>query len=366
MLRTRNELLPLREGGRHSEWVISRGLSLFIPVPCAAVPRKRRGAFVATAVRRAVPFADPAWHVAWSGDLAMVWAWPQEDLMDHPDEVGVDGPGPLASDTRPVSYIRRFVPESLLRGEPRASGVELLECSDGVEARAWRDGALYASSWWPQTPSPSAWVTFCRGAGIAPQEQPAALSSAWREQPWTVVRGGSLRDALAQYQRLAVPAALALVVLAAGWQAGALLRVQLARMQLDADIAASSQKVSDILAARNRAEDDLAATRRLLALRPPSPQLRLMAAAIKALAPLKATIVQWTMPNPATLEVVVAMSSPDPRALVLAFQQAGAFDDVNVDIGRGGTDQVIVRARVRPTVPGEPASAAPADHGNAP
>lgn len=330
------------------------------------MPRKRRDAFVATAVRRAVPFADPAWHVAWSGDLAMIWAWPQEDLMAHPDEVGVDGPGHLSPDLRPVSYIRRFMPESLLRGEPRESGVELLECSDGVEARAWRGGALYASSWWPQAPDTATWVAFCRGAGIAPQPLPAVLSPAWREQPWTVMRGGSLRDTLAQYQRLAVPVALALVLLMAAWQAGALLRVELARMRLDADIAASSQKVSDILAARNRAEDDLAATRRLLALRPPSPQVRLMATATKALDSLKATIVQWTMPNPATLEVVVAMNSPDPRALVLAFQQAGAFDDVSVDIGRGGTDQVIVRARVRPVVAGEPAPATLADRGNAP
>lgn len=364
LLRTRDELLPLREGGRHSEWVISRGLSLFISVPCAAVPRKRREAFVATAVRRAVPFADPGWHVAWSGDLAMIWAWPQEDLMAYPDEAGVDEAGQLPSDTRQVSYIRRFMPESLLRGEPRENGVELLECSDGIEARAWRDGALYASSWWPQTPGTADWVTFCRGAGVAPQQQPAALSPAWREQPWTVVRGGSLRDTFAQYQRLAVPAALALVLLAAAWQAGALARVQMGRMQLDAEIAASSQKVSDILAARNRAENDLAAIRRLLALRPPSPQVRLMAAAAKALGPLKATIVQWTMPNPATLEVVVAMKSPDPRALVLAFQQAGAFDDVSVDIGRGGTDQVIVRARVRSTVAGEPSPAAAADRGS--
>lgn len=119
--------------------------------------------------------------------------------------------------------------------------------------------------------------------------------------------------------------------------------------------------MSDILAARNRAEVDLAATRRLLAMRPPSPQIRLMATANQALVPLKATIVQWSMPNPATLELVVSMNSPDPRALVLAFQQVGGFDDVSVDIGRGATDQVIVRAHVRPV--GTPDAAA--DHGNA-
>jgi hypothetical protein len=285
--------------------------------------------------------------------------------MAHPDETGVDEPGHLSSDVRPISYIRRFMPESLLRGEPRENGVELLECSDGIEARAWRGSALYASSWWPQVPDVPTWVAFCRGAGVAPQALPEALSTGWRDQPWTVIRGNSLRDALAQYQRLAVPAAMALVLLMAAWQAAALLRVELGRMRLDADIAASSQKVSDILAARNRAENDLSVTRKLLALRPPSPQVRLMATTAGILDPLKARVVQWTMPNPTTLEVVVAMNSPDPRALVLAFQKVATFDDVSVDISRGGTDQVIVRARVRPTVAAEPPPAVPANSGSA-
>lgn len=357
--------MPLREGGRDSEWVIARGLSLFISVSCSAVPRKRREAFVTTAVRRTVPFADPAWHVSWSGDLAMVWAWPQEDLTGRRDDAGIDQTTNAPADLQQVSRVRRFIPESLLRGEPRESGLELLECSDGVEARAWRSGALYASSWWPQTPDASAWVAFCRGAGMPPQPMPEALPSVWREQSWTIVRGGSLQDTLAQYQRLAIPVALALVLLTAGWQAGALVRIQLARTQLDAEITASSQKVSDVLAARNRAETDLAATRRLLAMRPPSPQIRLMAKATQALAPLKATIVQWTMPNPATLELVVSMNSPNPRALVLAFQKLDAFDDVSVDIGRGATDQVIVRAHVRPMATLAPPSAANQQPGSA-
>lgn len=365
LLRTRDELLPLREGGRRTEWVVSRGLSLFISVPCAAVPHKRRDAFVATAVRRAVPFADPAWHVAWGGDFAMVWAWPQEDLIAHPDEAVVDESEHLSSDMRRVNYIRHFMPESLLRGEPRENGVELLECSDGIEARAWRGSALYASSWWPRVPDASAWIAFCRGAGVAPQTLPTVLSTAWRDQPWTITRGSSLRDTLAQYQRLAAPVAMALVLLMAAWQAAALLRVQLGRMRLAADIAASSQKVSDTLAARNRAEDDLATTWKLLALRPPSSQVRLMATTAGILDPLKARVVQWTMPNPTTLEVVVAMNSPDPRALVLAFQKVATFDDVTVDISRGGADQVIVRARVRPIVASEPAPPAPANSGSA-
>ncbi|MDE2156357.1 MAG: hypothetical protein KGJ32_10755 [Xanthomonadaceae bacterium] len=364
LLRTRDDLLPLREGGRNAEWVISRGLSLFVPVPCAAVPRKRRADYVATAVRRAAPFADPAWHTAWSGDLAMVWVWPQEELTSGPIEASLAESGRL-QDAGPVSYIRRFLPESLLRGESREDGVELIRCSDGIEARAWRAGALHASSWWPQAPDAATWMTFCRGVGVPPQPLPAIQSPPWRDAPWTVIQRASLRDMLAQYQRLAIPAAVALVLLMAAWQAGALLHVQWGRMRLASEIAASSQKVSDILAARSRAEDDLAATRQLLALRPPLPQVRLMASVAGLLDPMKATVVQWSMPNPTTLEVLVAMPAPDPRALVLAFQHAGLFDDVSADIGRGGKNQVIVRARlIPPAVPGT-AAAMPAAGGDA-
>ncbi len=345
--------------------MISRGLSLFVSVACTAVPRKRRNAFVATAVRRAAPFADPAWHIAWSGDLAMVWVWPQEDLMASPDEAPLDGARAL-TETGPVSYIRRFLPESLLRGESRESGVELIECSDGIEARAWRAGALHASSWWPQAPDAPTWMAFCRGAGVAPQPLPAIQSPPWRDNPWTLIHRTSLPDILSQYQQLALPGAAALILLIGAYQAGALLHIQSGRLQLDAQITASSRKVSDILATRSRAEDDLTATQQLLALRPPLPQVRLMASVAGLLDPMKAKVVQWSMPNPTTLEVLISMNSPDPRALVLAFQHAGVFDDVSADIGRGGKDRVIMRARIKPAhTSGMAVSAEPAANGSA-
>ena len=334
-------------------------------VACAAVPRKRREAFVATAVRRAAPFTDPAWHVAWSGDLAMVWVWPEEELAAAPTDVALGDADPLTH-SGPVSYIHRFVPESLLRGEAREEGVELIQCSDGVEARAWRQRALYASSWWPQIPDAVTWIAFCRGAGVAPQPLPEVQTLPWRDEAWTVLQKASLQDTLSQYQRLAIPAAVAGLLLMATWQAGSLLHVQWGRSHLAAQIAASSRKVSDTLDARSRAEDDLVATQQLLALRPPLPQIRLMAAVGTLLDPMKATVVQWSMPNPTSLEVLVAMRAPDPRALVLAFQHAGLFNDVSVDIGRGGNDQVIVHARIKPPgTPDQDAGAAPVAQGNA-
>lgn len=316
--------------------MVSRGWCLFLRVDCGTVPRKRRADFVATAVRRAAPFPAPGWRIAWQGDRAMVWIWPQ-DLLTDP------GAQPEIAQT---AAPQRFIPETLLRGAPQADGVELVRCSDGVEARAWRDGCLQANSWWPETPDVPAWEAFCRGAGFAPQAVPAVADLPWREEPWTVTRDLSLNTAIQQSQRWAIPAACALVVLAAAWQAGALLRLELARHAVTSQIASESARVSDILTQRNHAEDDLAAIHALLALRPPVPQVELMTRVGQLLDKQQARIVRWSMPDPRTLDVTVSMPAPNPRALVLAFQQTGLFTDVGADVGRGGENQLIIHAKV--------------------
>jgi hypothetical protein len=337
-LRTRDNLTPLREAGRQIEWVVSRGWCLFLLVDCGTVPRKRRADFVATAVRRASPFPAPGWRIAWHGDRAMVWIWPQDQLTDPGSQPAV------AQSAAP----QRFVPETLLRGAPLADGVQLVRCSDGVEARAWVDGCLHANNWWPDVPDASAWATFCRGAGFAPQALPAVVELPWREEPWTVTRDLSLNQALLQSQRLAIPAACALVVLAAAYQAGALVRLELARHAVASEIARESARVSDILTQRNHAEDDLAAIHALLALRPPVPQVELMERVGQLLDKQQAHIVRWSMPDPQTLDVTISMPSPNPRALVLAFQQTGLFTDIGADVGHGGENQLIIHAKVAP------------------
>lgn len=268
----------------------------------------------------------------------MVWVWPQDQLTDP-------GSQPAVAQT---GAPQRFVPETLLRGAPTADGVELVRCSDGVEARAWLDGCLHANNWWPDTPDAPAWAAFCRGAGFAPRPLPEISELPWREEPWTVTRDLSLNHALQQSQRLAVPVACALVILAAAYQAGALVRLELARHAVGSEIASESARVSDILTQRNHAEDDLAAIHALLALRPAVPQVELMERVGKLLDKQQARIVRWSMSDPRTLDVTVSMPSPNPRSLVLAFQQTGLFTDVGADVGRGGENQLIIHARVAP------------------
>ncbi|MDE2270393.1 MAG: hypothetical protein KGJ94_00215 [Xanthomonadaceae bacterium] len=266
----------------------------------------------------------------------MVWVWPQDQLTDPSDQPAI------AQTTAP----QRLIPETLLRGAPVVAGLELVRCSDGIEARAWQDGCLHANNWWPDMPEASAWAAFCRGAGFPPQAMPAVSEPPWREEPWTATRDLSLNHALQQSQRLAVPVACALVVLAAAYQVGALTRLELARHRVSSQIADESARVSDILAQRNHAEDDLATIQALLALRPPVSQVELMARVGQLLDRQHARIVHWSMPDPETLDVTINMPSPNPRALVLAFQQTGMFTDVGADVGRGGENQLIIHAKV--------------------
>lgn len=335
-LRTRDNLTPLRDAGPRLEWVVSRGWCLFLSLDCGSVPRKRRADFVATAVRRAAPFAAPGWRVAWTGNRAMIWIWPQDQLTD-PEA----GPA-LAQAAAP----QRFTPETLLRGAPAADAVELVRCSDGVEARAWRNGCLEADSWWPDTPDVADWDAFCRGAGFAPQALPDVAEPGWRDEPWTTTGELSLSGALDRAQRLAVPVVCGLVVLAAAYQAGALLRLGLANHAVEGEIARDQAGVSDILAQRNRAEDDAAAIQALLALRPPVSQVELMERVGQLLDRQRARLVRWSMSDPGSLEVTVSMPNPNPRALVLAFQQTGLFTDVAAGTSPSGANELIIRAKV--------------------
>lgn len=280
----------------------------------------------------------------------MVWVWPQEELTVAPDlDRGVTAAD--TSSSTPVSYIRRFLPESLLRGEALESAVELVECSDGVEARAWRNGCLYASNWWPKIPDASAWATFCRGAGQPPMAIPDIKRFPFRDAPWTSAREGATGDLIANARRLALPLVVCAVALTASFQVGAIVRAKVALVRLQEKIDQSSARVSDILDARRRAEDDLASVKTLLAMRPPMPHVQLLATVAGVLDRNKAKVVQWSAPNPDSIEVVVSMAVPDPRALVIAFQKSGQFTDVTADVGRGGKDQLIIRAKVARVAP---------------
>ena len=167
--------------------MLARGFCTYTVLDGAAVPVRKRRGFVEMAVARWSPFADVQSHVEWVGDRAMVWAWSKSQVE------AVDG-----VESRPSP--RRARPESLFRGEPRASGEDLVTLEEGFEGRVWRDGVMTASCWWPQVPSLGEWNEFRRGAGLPPEAAaPVAVSSPLADRAWTTPKAIGVGEAFGRY-----------------------------------------------------------------------------------------------------------------------------------------------------------------------
>ena len=55
--------------------LVGRELCLFLPVDASRVPARQRESYLALAVSRAAPFADPAHDALWSDGHAAAWYW---------------------------------------------------------------------------------------------------------------------------------------------------------------------------------------------------------------------------------------------------------------------------------------------------
>ena len=292
------------------------------------------------AVQRWAPFPDPASHVEWAGDRAMVWAWSRSGLLE--DASGRLHPAPW-----------RVVPESLLRGEPRAGGESLVAMAHGVEARVWRDQQLVASQWWDHAPSLDEWNGFRRGAGLAPAaaapplETPPLASTSWTRR-----RSRAIGDVAQEYRRhlaaLVVGIAAAAVVL----PLAATLKLGVATLQLQREIDGQGVRLQRILDARDATARDAEAIGRLLQLRPAAGQIRLLAA-VSALVPAGAgELLEWRMPDASSLEVTLRMASPDPASLARAWEASELFDEATVELGPNPQEVRISARIVRPAAAG--------------
>lgn len=336
-LRRSDGLQLLSAGGAGSEWVVARGLCAYTLLDGAAVPTGKRRGFVAMAVRRWAPFADPASHVQWVGDKAMVWAWSQARVQVQ-----------VVDDDAPVEPPRRLLPESLLLGTPLDDAAQLLALDEGYEGRVWRNHVLAACQWWPQLPELAEWNVFLRGAGLAPATAlPDATHIARNGEPWNALQGASVGDLWGRHHGLLTRAAAALVVAALCVPAAGIARLALARSAVAAEVAAQDQSVQAILGAREQAERDAQRVTSLLGLRPPQSQIELLLAAAALIPGIDWTLLEWRMDNPGTLEMQVRMRSPDPRVLVETWEGSPIFAGVTAELGRN-PDEVVIRARVLP------------------
>ena len=256
--------------------LVGRELCLFLRVDATRIPAGQRPGFVALAVRRAAPFADPDHDAYWHDGHAAVWYWSRERVRTLVDRPGQD---------------IRYRAEPIFLGEPATgNAVELLaldstgaddggdgEPTNGIEARVWRNGQLVADRWWPRPPDGSAWRDFARGAGLDQSaiEPPPPTRAAMRTQPLSAT---GQRVALAgwfdRYRPLAIAAAPVLVLALLAWQVAGIARVAREARAVDTRIEELSAQLSRIIDARTQADASQRQVEALLALRAPASQVR--------------------------------------------------------------------------------------------
>lgn len=313
--------------------MLARSRLVYTVIDAAAVPQRKRRGFVDISMTRSAPFPDPEWHAEWSGDRAMVWAWSRSRLLE--DENG---------ERRAVPW--RVVPESLLRGEPQVDQEVLVAMDRGVEARVWRDNVMVASQWWEHAPELAEWNRFRRGAGLAPAvATPLVESPPLAAQPWSRRRSRAIGDVAQEYRKHLAALVVGIALAAICVPLAAAIKLRIATYQVDREIAGQDARLKRILDARDATARDLDEISRLLALRPPAGQVRLLAA-VTALVPAgTGELLEWRMPDATNLEVTLKMASPDPAGLVRAWEASELFDEVSVELGPN-PQEVSIKAHI--------------------
>lgn len=342
-----NQLLGGGEGDS-TLFLVGRELCLFVALDAGKVPAKQRKAFAALAVRRAAPFADPDFDVAWTpAGTAAIWYWSRA----RAEALAAGEPGRR----------KRFTAEAMYAGAPLTQGVELLRYPTGFEARAWKEARLEASRYWPEPPSPAQWAEFARGAGRAaqvtalPEAREAILSSA----PWSrqAIDNGALQlSGLDQYLPKAALGLTALVLLMAGMELGFIARAQAdiwraraAATRLDAPL----KRILDARDASDRASEEIAG---LLALHGLRPTTSLMAEVTRLMPATGWEVKRWNQPTPDAVEIGLVAPGSNPEQLVSAWEASPMFKNVTTELG--GENELVIKATIVPA-PGIPQQAAP-------
>jgi hypothetical protein len=333
---------PLAGGGGSSVLaLVGRELCLYLHVDATRVPQRQREAYVALAVRRAAPFADPGHDILWCGDHACAWYWSRARVRA------------LAPD------VSRHRAEALFRGGlHRDDVVELLALDTqpaegesfnaGFEARAWRGGRLEASRWWPALPDARSWQEFLRGTGLdADAGMPEPQSSPLLARP---LDSAGARVAFAgrvgaQPQLIALAVAT-LAIAAVAWQGASALRVAWRAHSAERQIESLSAGMTRILDARERADASRARIDAVLALHAPASQTRLLGE-VKRLTPGNWQLMVWSQPSPEVLEVTLRAPAADVPAIVSAWDSSPYLQEVTPATS-SRQDEVILQAKLTP------------------
>jgi len=341
---------PLGGGqGDSTLFLVGRELCLFIALDAGKVPLKQRQAFAALAVRRAAPFPDPEFDVAWSPTgTAAIWYWSRSRV----DALATGEPGRR----------KRFAAEALYAGTPQARSVELLHYRTGFEGRIWKDSQLVASRHWPGLPMPAQWREFLRGSSLAVGDVvplPEARDVTLANSPWSrqATSSGTLQlSGLDQYLPKAALGLGGLVLLIAGIELGCIARAQAdiwraqsAATRLDAPL----QRILDARDATDRASEEIAS---LLSLHGRRPTTSLMAEVARLMPSADWQVQRWNQPTPDTVEIGLVAPGSNPEQLVSAWEESPMFKNVTTELG--DENELIVKASIV-AAPGVPEQATP-------
>ena len=322
--------------------LVARELCLFLAVDASAVPAKQRSDFVALAVRRAAPFDDPAYDVSWSATgTASVWYWSQRKLRAL-----------LPED---IEGRCRFTAEALFVSAPDAGNadrIELLQLTDGYDVRAWQNGAITASRWWPQLPDADQWSKFHRSIGIKHNvvaDAPEPLTAERLSKPWNKSaysnRAASL-SALDRYFKKTAFAASLLALASIGLVSGMMARAYVDEQRAKKSAANVDAGLQRILSAREHADELNADIENLISLRGARSTTSLMADLSRALGPGKYQLKQWKQPTPDTLEITLSSLQLSPEQVISALESGSIFSNVASDLS--ASNDLVVKATIGP------------------
>lgn len=316
---------------------MARELCLFLTIDASKAPGKQRRDFVGLAVRRAAPFAEVDFDVAWGADgHASVWYWSRDRVREL-----------LAGET---AKRVKFVAEPLYVGALKAESTELLALKSGVEGRIWRQSRLIASRCWPASPSEADWLLFLRSAGVAPGSDPStplASATTISRLPWGSVSSTSAKFRVSGLEQhlphvaLVVGAAFTFVLLT---QLGSTVRARVDIWQARSASTRLDASLQRIMTARENADTDVDKINSLLSLREGRSQTQLLAEAVKLMPDGQWRIRIWNQTAPDLLEVTIVAPDANPEQMVAKWEASPAFEKVTTELGRDG--EVTIKANI--------------------
>ncbi|MEO9078073.1 MAG: hypothetical protein ABI268_02065 [Rhodanobacter sp.] len=318
--------------------MVGRELCLYMALDARKAPSKQRADFTRLAVRRAAPFPDPEFDVAWTADgMAAIWYWSHARVSAL-----VDAESPLR---------KRFVAEAVYAGQPQQESIELLQLAGCVEARIWRSGKLIATRWWPESPAQEPWAEFLQGVGQTSHDSPVPtpIPTSLAHSPWTRKASTAVTlqgMALGQYLPRIAMAVGILFLLGVGAESGEIARYQLEAWRARSAATGLDAPLQRILDAREASDKALTDITSLLALRSPRAPISLMAELSRSMPDDNWRLKKWNQPTPDTIEVSIIAPGSNPEKLVSTLEASTMFKGVTTELG--SDNEVVIKATVRP------------------